>query len=135
MIIEVDFKALGKLIREYRNRAHLSQEKLAELINRTPQFVGNIERGVSTPSVSTLMNLAVALKITPSELFSDSIARIYQEDEHMLRDNAAGFFNTLSEKLCPRQRFAEPDATYPEAEGLPAFFLLLDVDKETFFRA
>lgn len=49
-----------KAERKYRN---LSQEKLSELVNVTPHYIYEIERGLKAMSLETLMNISAALKL------------------------------------------------------------------------
>ena len=52
-----DKSTLGKFIQTKRKELGLSQEKLAEKIGKTAGYVGQIERGISYPSYSTLLQL------------------------------------------------------------------------------
>lgn len=46
---------LGGLMRACRERAGLSQEKLAELLNRTQSCISKFEKGVKIPDAPTLV--------------------------------------------------------------------------------
>jgi len=56
-------KILGDTIREYRAKAGLSQEELAEKANLHPVYVGKIESGEQWISLHALLRIATALKI------------------------------------------------------------------------
>jgi transcriptional regulator with XRE-family HTH domain len=60
--------ALGKIIADLRQAAALSQEDLAEraAIHRT--YVSQMERGLKSPTIVTLLRLARALETTPSKI-------------------------------------------------------------------
>lgn len=60
---------LGKKVKELRNNAGYTQEKLAELANMEIASLSNIENGKNFPSNDTLEKLCAALKIQPFELF------------------------------------------------------------------
>ncbi len=60
---EIDFKAMGKRIRDKRNELKLTQEKVAEMIDISPSHMGEIERGTSVCSVEVLVNLATVLDL------------------------------------------------------------------------
>ena len=45
--MSLDYKAIGKHIREARRRNHLSQAMLAEAVDKTPSYISYIESGVS----------------------------------------------------------------------------------------
>lgn len=51
-----------------RTKIRLSQEKLAEMSDLSKNALGEIERGVSSPSIDTLDRIAKALNIELSEL-------------------------------------------------------------------
>ena len=61
-------------IKTLRRRRGLTQENLAELIERTVDAVSNLERGVSLPSFDTLERLSRALEV-PARDFFDEDAR------------------------------------------------------------
>lgn len=43
--MELDYKAIGQNIREYRRKSGLNQKELAELVNLSPQHISHIETG------------------------------------------------------------------------------------------
>jgi len=53
-----------------RKAAHWTQEKLAEQAALSPYYIGQIERGESSPSLTVLQEIARALGVKLSELFS-----------------------------------------------------------------
>jgi len=55
---------LGERIRQARQRAHLSQEKVAELIGVSRQAVTKWESGQSAPTTDNLFRLAEILGTT-----------------------------------------------------------------------
>lgn len=63
-------KKFGQVVREARAKQGWSQERLAEVADLNRSFLGEIERGVATPSLSTVDKLAAALEIAPSVLIS-----------------------------------------------------------------
>jgi transcriptional regulator with XRE-family HTH domain len=64
-------KVLGESIRACRKARGLSQEKLAELADLHPNYVGEVERGDKTISVDALFRIATALKVKLRSLFND----------------------------------------------------------------
>ena len=58
---------MGKLIRTARKELGLSQVKLAELVNRRPATISDIENGKSEISVITLAVLAINLQFQDPE--------------------------------------------------------------------
>lgn len=53
----------GKILRKYRLQQQLSQEKLAELASLDRTYISQIERGLKSPSIQTLISLAQALQV------------------------------------------------------------------------
>lgn len=69
----MDFMLLGKRIRDERLLLRLTIEQLSERIDKSSNFVGQIERGECKPSVETLVALANALNTTVDNLLQDNI--------------------------------------------------------------
>ena len=64
-------KVLGETIRAYRKEARLTQEELAELADLNPKYIGEVERGENTISLSALIRVAKALKVRVRDLVAD----------------------------------------------------------------
>ncbi len=62
--------AFGQVVRELREEASLSQERLGFLAKLSRVYVGEIERGEKTPSLDAVASLARALGRSASELIS-----------------------------------------------------------------
>ena len=62
---------LGARIRAFRRACGMTQEQLAEAIERTPEAISNIERGQSLPSLDTLERLANSMNVSLSDFFAD----------------------------------------------------------------
>jgi len=60
--------AFGKLIAGLRRVAELSQEELAERAALHRTYVSQVERGLKSPTIVTLLRLSRALNTTPSKL-------------------------------------------------------------------
>ncbi len=59
---------LGKVLRETRLAAGLTQEKLAFAAGVHRTYVSMLERGKGSPTVSVLFDICRALGVLPSEL-------------------------------------------------------------------
>ena len=66
---------VGVRLREFRHQRGLSLRALAELCELSPNTISLIERGTTSPSVSTLQRLALALGVHISDFFVDPGAR------------------------------------------------------------
>jgi transcriptional regulator with XRE-family HTH domain len=69
----MDFMLLGKRIRDERLLLRLTLEQLAEKVNKSSNFVGQIERGDRKLSLETLDDIANALGTTVDSLLKDNI--------------------------------------------------------------
>lgn len=59
----------GKNLRKIRRREDLTQEKLAEILSVSVEFVSNMERGVNAPSFETIEKIAKAFDLPVNKLF------------------------------------------------------------------
>lgn len=62
-------KKLGSRIKEERKKAGLTQEKLAEKVDLSLDYIGYIERGKQAPYLKTLERIAESLGVEVYELF------------------------------------------------------------------
>jgi transcriptional regulator with XRE-family HTH domain len=62
---------IGLRIRAHRLERRLTQEQLAEGIERSVETISNLERGVSLPNEATLIRLAQVLDISIDELLKE----------------------------------------------------------------
>ncbi len=69
----IDYKKLGKRIREERLHLKLTQSQLAEDIDISDTYMGAIERGERGLSLDTLVMLAERLGVTVDYLLSDVV--------------------------------------------------------------
>ena len=56
-------KSLAEAMRYYRKRLKITQEKLGELADLNPKYIGEVERCEKTISVDSLARIAGALKV------------------------------------------------------------------------
>ena len=61
---------LGKIISSRRKSLKLTQEKLADMIERSPGLIGQIERGETKPSYETLCRLKEVLQFDLDDAYS-----------------------------------------------------------------
>lgn len=66
--ISYDKIIVGNRIREYRDKLGLTQEALAERIERSWRLVADLERGAVGMSMDTLFALCNVLRVTPNDL-------------------------------------------------------------------
>lgn len=68
--------AFGDVLRDFRHRRGLSQERLAFDCGLSREYISLLERGKNLPSVRTLLALADALDTQASDIFHAFEARL-----------------------------------------------------------
>ena len=63
------YQKLGLNIKKCRMEKHLSQEKLSELLDANPKFVGHIERVERYISLKKLIQVSKILEVSLEQLF------------------------------------------------------------------
>lgn len=63
---------LGRNIKKYRERANLSQQALAILIDSDDSQISRMERFLISANISVVWDIATALEIKPSQLLEES---------------------------------------------------------------
>ena len=69
----MDQVAIGARIKAARERVHLTQEQLAEIIDISPTHMSVIERGLKTPKLDTFVRIANALGVSTDALLQDVV--------------------------------------------------------------
>ena len=92
----MDTKAVGQRIKVIREREHMTQEYLAELVDVSPNHISVIERGVKIPRLDTFVAIANALDVSADELLMDVVDRSAV--------NAASELSAAIEKLPQSER-------------------------------
>jgi transcriptional regulator with XRE-family HTH domain len=64
-------QALGMRIRASRRLSRLTQEQLAERVEKSVQTISSIERGIYLPGLDTLQAIASALNVPVGSLLED----------------------------------------------------------------
>ena len=72
----MDMIAIGSRIKEARERAHLTQEELAEKVDISPTHMSVIERGVKTPKLDTFVKIVKALNLSADALLLDGMDQV-----------------------------------------------------------
>ena len=62
-------KSFGRRLRSVRKVRDLSQERFAELLGISVDFLSLIERGINSPSFETLEQIAKSLELPVKDLF------------------------------------------------------------------
>jgi transcriptional regulator with XRE-family HTH domain len=62
-------RSFGRRIRCLRKAEDITQERLAESVGCSTEYISRIERGLVSPSFETIARLAEALNVRPHALF------------------------------------------------------------------
>lgn len=87
-------KILGKNIKQIRTLEGLSQEGLAERINKSAHFISLVERGESGISVNTIIDICKALNTDTNSIFAGVIDTSNIQSDNLL----SKIFNSFEEK-------------------------------------
>lgn len=68
-MIEKSLKKIGQNIRNTRKSQNLSQERLAEILGVSRNYVGMIERAETNAPTKTILEIAFALKVHPKTFY------------------------------------------------------------------
>ncbi len=71
----VDYKLIGKRIREARKKLGWSQEKLGEVIDVATVYISRVERGSSQVNLKRLSQIAIALNTPIEQLISGTTTK------------------------------------------------------------
>lgn len=66
-------KIIGNNVRFIRKSNKLSQEKFAELLDLSPQFISDLERGIQGISLTTMVKICNTMKCSPMVALSNLI--------------------------------------------------------------
>lgn len=82
-----EFKRLfGLRVQTFRRQQKLTQEALAEKIDRSVDTVSNLERGVSSTRIETAFRLAEALNVNILDLFDVNPANVTDRERRQTID-------------------------------------------------
>ncbi len=79
------YGALGRRGRDARTQAGFTQLELAERIDKSQNFLGQIERGTKHPSLDVLIALAESLQVSVAELCADHRGYAPAPDPYLAR--------------------------------------------------
>ena len=71
--MELDYKAIGRRIKDARLSAGLTQEKLSEKVSLSISHMSNIETGTTKASLNAIVNIANALSVSANDLLYDNL--------------------------------------------------------------
>jgi len=73
--MSLNYDTLGKRIQECRNTKKITQQELAEMIDKSVPYISHIETAVKHPSLKTVILIAEALEVTVDQLLYGNQSR------------------------------------------------------------
>lgn len=95
---------IGEKIRNLRNQNGLTQEELADRTELTKGFISQLERGLTAPSVSTLLDIVECLGSNLSDFFheEDDLQIVFRSEDYFEKEDDAG--NTIQWLIATAQK-------------------------------
>ena len=121
-----NWKEFGARVKKYKNQIGLTTEKFAEMINRTENYVNELEKGNKGCSVHTLHQISKALKVpvdnllygeVPSEdeqfdskeIMKEIINRCNNEELQVVRDVIVALYPHLEKVITNKNMQGQKD--------------------------
>jgi transcriptional regulator with XRE-family HTH domain len=100
-------KGFGLKVKKLRKAKGLSQEELAERIDKTVDTISSIERGLSSPRIETAIELSAVLHVPLHELFQvrelsatdRTKAKLLDDINDMLKGQSVDFLDAAQEQI------------------------------------
>lgn len=83
---------IGAKIRDLRNQNGLTQEELADRTELTKGFISQLERGLTAPSVSTLLDIVECLGTNLSDFFHEETGQqiVFPKEDYFEKEDEDG---------------------------------------------
>ncbi len=96
----INNRAFGRKIKIAREDLGLTQFELAEKIDVSQNFLGDIERGIKLPSLNKLIALSNTLKISLDYMFAESLDNVvYEQEEVYYTDKQLAVINKVIREI------------------------------------
>lgn len=102
---------LGQRIREQRKAKGWTMEQFSEKVELSPNYIGELERGIKIPSLETFIRIVEVLDVSADVLIRDSVAPA----SHVADDELS---QKLS-RLTPGQKKAATDILNAYIKNIP----------------
>lgn len=87
----------GMKIRLLREEKHITVKHMAELVECTPSFISQIERGMANPSINTLKKISNALGVALVHFFDEEDPLTNNTEKYIVRKNKRKKFKSVME--------------------------------------
>lgn len=98
MTKNINHEMLGKRIKQARLQKDMTQYALAEEVDVSQNFLGDVERGLKTPSISTCIKLSNVLNISLDTLFNESLT-LAEDEELYLTDKQLNILKKIAKEI------------------------------------
>ncbi len=71
--MKINNQLIGMRIQRLRKAHGLTQEQLSEMIDRAPNYISQLERGLKSMSLETLISLSNILDASPEDILMDCL--------------------------------------------------------------
>lgn len=92
-----DWHGFGARTKKYRISIGLTKEKFAGMINRSENYISELEKGNSSCSVHTLYQISKALRVSSDSLLYENDA-VYKSDDCKTKDVLINIINRCNEE-------------------------------------
>lgn len=103
--MNIDYKIIGKRIKQARMNKHKTQEDLAEYLEVSNSYVSRIERGTTKISLELLVKVCNHLDIEPSYVLTGSVSSsndyLRNDIVNMLKDCSSEKIKLIVEVIKP----------------------------------
>ena len=108
---ELNYVEIGQRIKSKRKENNLTQEKLSEIIDVSPSYISEIERGTSICSLATITNISKILNTSldylifgitsnnSDQTFSELLKSIPQKNHRLFISLCENISNSLKSKF------------------------------------
>ena len=123
---------IGTKLKSLRTQNGLTQQELADRAELTKGFISQVERNLTSPSISTLADILQCLGSSLQEFFTDDTPEqiVFREEDYFLKDDQ---MEPIRMTLAPRGRSCvEPPHAGEEMGYVLEGSILLTLGKKTY---
>ena len=93
----IDYEQMGKTIRKYRKAMGLSQEKLAEIMRLSREYISRLECGKETASLDTVVQLSLKGPAVIEVEIKNQLKDCSEEEKSFLNDCMVALIKVMKE--------------------------------------
>lgn len=80
----MDTRLIGRRIQLMRKERGLTQEQLSQMVDLSPNYLSNVETGLKTPKLETLIEIMNALQCDANALLGDVVDTTIAEESGLI---------------------------------------------------